>query len=60
MILNKQELISYQNETGFRPEVFEKVVLLVGLLQEINKHEYLKTRFVLKGGTAKSFLFMSS
>jgi hypothetical protein len=38
--------------TGFRPEALEKVLRLFDLLEGIRGHPFLKTRVVLKGGTA--------
>jgi predicted nucleotidyltransferase component of viral defense system len=37
---------------GYRPEIFEKVLYLMRLLELLNGHPYLKNRLVLKGGTA--------
>jgi predicted nucleotidyltransferase component of viral defense system len=37
---------------GYRPEIFEKVLYLMRLLDLLNGHPYLKNRLVLKGGTA--------
>ena len=38
--------------TGFSGESLEKVFRLMGLLDALNSHPFLKTRIVLKGGTA--------
>jgi hypothetical protein len=38
--------------TGFRPDVLEKVAQLLGLLDAIRSHPFLKGKLVLKGGTA--------
>jgi len=44
--------------TGFRPEVLEKVIHLLNLLEGFNRHPFLKGRLALKGGTALNlFLF---
>lgn len=44
--------------TGFRPEILEKVIRLLDLLETIQRHPYLKSRVVLKGGTALNlFIF---
>jgi predicted nucleotidyltransferase component of viral defense system len=37
---------------GYRPEIFEKALYLMRLLELLNGHPYLKNRLVLKGGTA--------
>ena len=45
-------------ETGFRPEVLEKVLHLLDLLEGFRKHPFLKDRFALKGGAAlNAFIF---
>jgi len=38
--------------TGFRPEVLEKAIRLVELLEGVRSHPFLNTRVALKGGTA--------
>ena len=38
--------------TGFEPEPIEKVLRLVGLLDGLHRHPFLKPRIALKGGTA--------
>jgi hypothetical protein len=38
--------------TGFRSEVLEKVIRLIALLERLRSHPFLKSRVVLKGGTA--------
>ena len=38
--------------TGFRPEILEKVALLLRVLEGLQAHPFLKGRLVLKGGTA--------
>lgn len=44
--------------TGFRPEILEKVIRLLDLLEAIQRHPYLKSRVALKGGTALNlFIF---
>lgn len=39
-------------ETGFRVLTLEKAVRLLGLLSEMDRHPFLRSRVVLKGGTA--------
>lgn len=47
------ELLSKEAEaTGFRPDVQEKVILLIELLNAFVSDEFLSTRIALKGGTA--------
>lgn len=52
MILSKERLIKEQNTTGYRQEMIEKVVWLIQVLNSIAEDSFLKTRLVLKGGTA--------
>lgn len=52
MILSKERLLAEAASSGYRPDVFEKVVHLLTLLQRLQTHPYLKGRLVLKGGTA--------
>ncbi len=55
---SREQLDHLSSETGFRPEVLEKVIKLLTLLEGLRKHPYLKDRLVLKGGTAlNAFLF---
>lgn len=44
--------MSEAEKTGFRPEILEKVSLLLLLLEGFQTHPFLKGRFALKGGTA--------
>lgn len=43
---------------GFHPEVLEKVIQLLNLLEALNRHPYLKTKFLLKGGTALNLFLL--
>lgn len=52
MNLNEADLLQQAKTAGFRPEMLEKVILLIDLLNEIFDSSYLKQRLVLKGGTA--------
>lgn len=52
MKIFKDLLIRESNQTGFRPEILEKVWQLMNVLEGINAHPYLQERLVLKGGTA--------
>ncbi len=38
--------------TGFLTEILEKAIRLLGLLEALRSHPFLKTRIALKGGTA--------
>ncbi|MEZ6193741.1 MAG: nucleotidyl transferase AbiEii/AbiGii toxin family protein [Phycisphaerales bacterium] len=58
MKVSREKLMSESQATGFRPEVLEKVMQLLNLLEGFNQHPFLKGRWVLKGGTALNlFLF---
>jgi len=51
-MLSKERLLAEAALTGFRPEILEKVLRLLGLLEQLSSHSYLKGRIALKGGTA--------
>jgi len=44
-------------DTGFRPEILEKVIRLGGLLADIARHPLLSRVFALKGGTGLNLFF---
>src|SRR5208337_1410717 len=51
-------LTAQAEATGFRPDVLEKVAHLLGLLDALQSHPFLKGKLVLKGGTALNlFIF---
>ena len=52
MIVSRETLLKEAGASGFRPEILEKVLHLLRLLEAIRRHPYLKDRLVLKGGTA--------
>ena len=52
MKVSREKLLAEARATGFRPEVLEKVIQLVHLLESLRSHPYLKSRLALKGGTA--------
>ncbi len=52
MNIKEEDLLNYAKNTGFRPEMLEKVIWLTELLNEIFNDSYLKQRLALKGGTA--------
>ncbi len=52
MRISRERLRSEAETTGFRPEVLEKVIHLLNLLEGFRSHPFLKGRLVLKGGTA--------
>lgn len=57
MQTSEKELMREANETGFRPEIMEKVWHLMAILDGISIHPFLKDRLVLKGGTALNLFF---
>lgn len=58
MRLSRESLQREAAAAGFRPEVLEKVLLLLDLLGALNRHPDLSGRLALKGGTALNlFLF---
>ncbi|MDD3472766.1 MAG: nucleotidyl transferase AbiEii/AbiGii toxin family protein [Syntrophaceae bacterium] len=52
MKVSREFLISESESSGFRPEMLEKVFHLIGLMNGLNVHPFLKDRLALKGGTA--------
>ena len=52
MRISKEGLLSEAEATGFRPEMLEKAMLLLHLLEALFRHPFLKNRLALKGGTA--------
>ncbi len=51
-MLTQVDLIREANATGFHAEPLEKVIRLLGLLEALRSHPFLKPRIALKGGTA--------
>ncbi len=56
MKISKEKLLQESEATGFRPEIVEKVIHLLHLIESIFSHPFLKERLVLKGGTALNLL----
>jgi len=52
MRLSREKLAAEAELTGYRPEILEKVIQLLHLLEMLNAHPFLKGRWALKGGTA--------
>ncbi len=52
MNLSLQDLQAEAAATGFSPDMLDKVIRLIDLLNAIRSHPFLKDRMVLKGGTA--------
>ena len=52
MKISTEKLAAEAEATGFRQDVLEKVARLLGLLDALRSHPFLKGKLVLKGGTA--------
>ena len=52
MKVSLEKLTSQSASTGFRSDVLEKVAHLLGLLEVLCSHPFLKGKLALKGGTA--------
>ena len=50
--ISPQRLMAEAEATGFRADVLEKAAQLLGLLDAIQSHPFLRGKFALKGGTA--------
>ena len=59
MRISSDKLIAEAEATGFRPEILEKVAHLMGLLDAIQSHPFLKGKLVLKGGTALNLFVLN-
>lgn len=59
MRISVERLTIEAETTGFRPDVLEKVIHLLNLLDALRSHPFLKGKLVLKGGTALN-LFISN
>jgi predicted nucleotidyltransferase component of viral defense system len=57
MIISKETLIFEANRTGFRAEILEKVIRLIDLLNALAQDDFLKSRIVLKEGTALNLFY---
>lgn len=52
MRISVEKLAAEAEATNFRPDVLEKVARLMGLLNALQSHPFLKGKLALKGGTA--------
>ncbi len=52
MLTSKQELLQEAKNLGYRPEILEKIIHLLKILEQFSSEPYLRDRLVLKGGTA--------
>ena len=51
MTVSREKLQAEAMATGYRPEVLEKVIHLLNLLEGLRSHPFLRGRLALKGGT---------
>ncbi len=58
MMITAREVTAIARETGFRLEIVEKVLRLVGILDRIDCHDQLAGAWLLKGGTALNLLHL--
>jgi len=56
--LSREHLQHESEATGFRPDVLEKVIHLLNLLEGFRSHPFLKSRLALKGGTALNLFIL--
>jgi predicted nucleotidyltransferase component of viral defense system len=59
MNLRQEDLQNIAKTAGFRPEILEKVIRLIELLNEFFDNSYLKKRLALKGGTALNLFYFN-
>lgn len=52
MKLSRERLLADAASSGYRPDILEKVVHLLTILEGFKAHPFLKSKLVLKGGTA--------
>ena len=60
MRISSEQLLEAAEVTGFRPEILEKALQLMHLLQALREHQGLKDKFVLKGGTALNLFYFDA
>lgn len=58
MRLSRERLTAQAQSTGFRPEILEKVIHLLSLLDQLNTHPQLAGKWALKGGTALNLFIL--
>ncbi|MCE5293358.1 MAG: nucleotidyl transferase AbiEii/AbiGii toxin family protein [Chlamydiales bacterium] len=57
MKISDKELVREASQTGFRPEMLQKVWHLITILNGISAHPFLKDKIALKGGTALNLFY---
>lgn len=58
MRISRDRLMAESESTGFRPEILEKAIHLLSLLEMLNSHPQLKGKLALKGGTALNLFLL--
>lgn len=57
MSVSRERLLGLATESGYRPEILEKVIRLGEILADIGRHPLLSRALALKGGTALNLFF---
>lgn len=57
MRISLEQLLETARSSGFRPEVLEKAIQLLHLLQSLSEHHHLEGKFALRGGTALNLFY---
>jgi predicted nucleotidyltransferase component of viral defense system len=57
MRISRQQLTKDAAATGYRPEIVEKVIHLLNLLNGLRSHPFLRSRLAIKGGTALNLFY---
>lgn len=60
MRISRERLLETADNTGFRPEVLEKVIQLLYLLQALREHPQLAGKLALKGGSALNLFYFDA
>lgn len=55
--VSREKLHREAQATGFRPEILEKVIQLLNLLEAFQGHPFIEGRLALKGGTALNLFY---
>ena len=58
MKISNERLIDIANQTGFRSDILEKAIQLLGLLEALRDHPTLESKLALKGGTALNVFYL--
>jgi predicted nucleotidyltransferase component of viral defense system len=58
MRISRDRLMVESESTGFRPELLEKAIHLLSLLEMLDSHPHLKGKLALKGGTALNLFLL--